>query len=271
MAEAEATSDSVSALGSASVDYVVVSGLIENGTHYGGQALTAVSKAVALRGLDRLAARKTLLNTQDVREVGAAATVSISLLILRMLEACEITSNGQVWVICAPSDQGKTCAAEFMMHGEHGLRPDRSLKNDATNWNDFRANCATEALHCPQLANLSVHLCQSLFSREPLDVDASDPTFIEKVSDWPGRLSCVTSDNKVKFDEKHPIKIFGPRSREVCEVGAVACKPSPILIIDDFNEDTAKNVEFVKELYRDTAKAKIVVFSLQGIESGQPS
>jgi hypothetical protein len=175
MAEAKASDEYISADVAFTVGSSVgsvVSGLVDNGMLYGGQTMAFVSKAVALQGLRRLAARKTLLNTpSDTRESGA---VAVSPLILKMLHACEITAKGKVWVVCAPSDQGKSAASEFIMHGEHSLRPDRSLKIDATDWKDFRADCAEGVLYCPQLASsLSGHLCLALASRAPADVDDS--------------------------------------------------------------------------------------------------
>jgi hypothetical protein len=231
-----------------------------------------VTKAVAVRSLERLAARKTLLNTlnsttQNVREVRSA--VALSPLILKMLHACKVSAKGKVWVVCAPSDQGKTAAAEFIMHGEHGLCPDRSLKIDATNWKDIRVNCA-EVLSCPQLAkSLSVHLCRALSSREPAD------GFMGKVSNWMEHHSCLPSDkmsnwmehhsclpsDKVNVDDNRPITLYGPRNARVPVVGST-CKSSPILIIDDFNEATAENEAFVKDLLRDAPKAQAIVFIL---------
>jgi hypothetical protein len=231
----------------------VVSGLVDNDMLYGGQAMAFVSKAVALQGLGRLAARKTLLNTPDDRESGAVVVVSP--LILKMLHTCEITAKGNVWVVCAPPDQGKRAASEFIMHGEHSLRPDRSLKIDATDWKDFRADCAEGVLCCPQLASTL------RTSRAPADVDDSDPSFLWKVSNWIGRLSCLALDSKVKFDEQRPITIYGPMSKEVPVDGATR-KSSPILIIDDFDEVTEANKGFVKELLRDAAKLGVVVFIL---------
>jgi len=236
----------------------VVSGLVDNGMLHEGQAMSFVSKAVALQGLGRLAARKTLLNTSDGGESGA---VVVSPLILKMLHACEITTKGRVWVVCAPSDQGKSAASEFIIHGEHSLRPDRSLKIDATNWKDFCADCAEGVLYCPQLArSLSVHLCNALASLAPVDVDDSDPSFLEKIGNWIDRLSCLALD-QVNFDEHRPITIYGPTSIEVPVDGATH-KSSPILIIDDFNEVTEANKGFVKELFRDAAKLGVVVFIL---------
>jgi hypothetical protein len=262
MAEAKASDEYISADVAFTVGSSVgsvVSGLVDNGMLYGGQTMAFVSKAVALQGLRRLAARKTLLNTpSDTRESGA---VAVSPLILKMLHACEITAKGKVWVVCAPSDQGKSAASEFIMHGEHSLRPDRSLKIDATDWKDFRADCAEGVLYCPQLASsLSGHLCLALASRAPADVDDSDPSFLGKVSNWIDLLSCLALD-KVKFDGQRPITIYGPTSKEVPVDGATR-KSSPILIIDDFNEVTEANKGFVKELLRDAAKLGVVVFIL---------
>jgi hypothetical protein len=49
-----------------------------------------VSKAVALQGLQHLAAHKTLSNSPDAKEISRA--VALSPLILKMLHACEVTA-----------------------------------------------------------------------------------------------------------------------------------------------------------------------------------
>jgi hypothetical protein len=117
-----------------------------------------------------------------------------------------------------------SAASEFIMHGEHSLRPDRSLKIDATDWKDFRTDCAEGVFYCSQLASsLSGHLCLALVYRAPADVDDSDPTFLGKFRNWIDRLSCLALD-KAKFDEQRPITIYGPTSKEVPVDGATRRK-----------------------------------------------
>lgn len=45
--------------------------------------------------------------------------------------------------MCAPTDQGKTIASQFLIHGNHSMIPKRSLKIDATNMTDFAKEVAT--------------------------------------------------------------------------------------------------------------------------------
>lgn len=74
--------------------------------------------------------------------------LSMSPMISEMLRVCITAVCGCTWVVCAPTDQGKTAAAEFLIHGKHSVRPTRSLKIDATNMADFVNKFAGDVLNC---------------------------------------------------------------------------------------------------------------------------
>jgi hypothetical protein len=115
-----------------------------------------------------LGREQCILNTSDVRQTGKIS-VSMAPLIVGMLSACALTigtatapSEGCAWVVCAPTNQGKSVAGEFLIHGNHTVRPKRSLKIDATNMKNFSKDCAT-FLKCPVAADsLALLLCQAL-------------------------------------------------------------------------------------------------------------
>jgi hypothetical protein len=67
-------------------------------------------------------------------------------LIDSMLDAYISASRGRTIVVCAPADSGKTHAAEFLMHGKHPFRPDRSLKINAASMQDFPVDFSRDEL-----------------------------------------------------------------------------------------------------------------------------
>ena len=72
----------------------------------------------------------------------------MSPMIYAILKVCDLAAlGGPVWVVCAPSGQGKTTAAESLIHGNHCMRPDRSLKIDARDMTNFPKDFA-EKLNC---------------------------------------------------------------------------------------------------------------------------
>jgi hypothetical protein len=79
------------------------------------------------------------------------------------LDAYIISALGGVRVLCSPSDNGKTHAAEFSMHGDDLFCPDKSLKVSATFMKNFSEEYATKALGGVAVAFLSeLVLCGAL-------------------------------------------------------------------------------------------------------------
>ena len=231
-----------------------VSSLANSAMAQGKETATYITVEVCQHILTRWATQRSIVNTQDVRETGVDALL-ISPLISNMLVACDITVTGGVWVVCCPSDMGKTFAAEFLMHGDHGLRPERSLKIDATNMRNFPVDCAKNLLNCPLAAeNLSLLLCKAL---------SGQPKMIDKATNAVGQIVCAPQ-LMIPFDEKHPIKFReseGGGAPDAIRAVEDNVDPIPILVIDDFNVASKENEEFVEKLLRDASKG-VVVFLL---------
>lgn len=159
------------------------------------KAATNISLAGCRQYLNRLAAQQSIVNTCDVRQTGKNKKICMAPLIEGMLLTCFLTigeagelGQGGAWVVCAPPNQGKTIAMEFLIHGDHSLRPERSLKIDATNMEDFPKDCAS-LLNCPAAANsLAQILCQAVAGTAPqADVSA---TFAANVSLRAAKMMC---------------------------------------------------------------------------------
>lgn len=195
------------------------------------------------------AADKTVVNT-DVkhREVVISAHIS------RMLDAYELASGGGVWVVCAPADSGKTCAAEYVMLGDHEFRPERSLMVSAVAMKNFPQQFAEDTLDCKKAGKfLSQLLCQAL---------ATDPGSMKAQFAKAGKVaamaSCKASD-AVPFDKNSSLTSYGPN--ETYKGQPVATfQRLPVLILDNFNEDTEANSDFVKTLLQTATDHQVVVF-----------
>jgi hypothetical protein len=213
---------------------------------------------VCKRNLERMAAQQSIVNTRDLRQSGNLS-VTMSPAIVGMVEACclmldSFHGRGVTWVVCAPTDQGKTYAAEFLIHGDHSLRPERSLKIDATNMKNFPKDCAEKLLNCGATADsLSLLLCGALAGT----VDtAGELSLAAKATSLAGKVACqpeltIPCDTLIKMDhaDEHHILTLGE--------GMV---PAPILIIDEFYCYTKENEDFIRTLLRDASKASVVVF-----------
>jgi hypothetical protein len=177
-----------------------------------------------------------------------------------MLMACSLIGEGDergeggAWVVCAPSNQGKTLAMEFLVHGDHSFRPKRSLKIDATNMKDFPKDCAS-FLNCPAAANsLAQILCKAVAGTAPKDDVAIN--FAAKASLRAGKMVCKP-DVMIPFDTL--IKMRDADQHGVLHL-AQGSVPCPILIIDEFYCETKENVDFVRLLYKEASSLGVVVF-----------
>jgi hypothetical protein len=116
---------------------------------------------VCRQHLDRLAREKSIVNVADSElDSGFGGKVTMSPMIYEMMKACLLSvGGGCTWVVCAPTDQGKTIAAQFLIHGNHCVQPKRSLKIDATNMTDFAKDFAAFMNCSAAEESLSQHLC----------------------------------------------------------------------------------------------------------------
>jgi hypothetical protein len=224
------------------------------------KAANEITVAVCRENLDRLAATKSIVNTSDVRAIGKSS-VCMSPLIEGMLWACALTigypdqpGEGGAWVVCAPTNQGKTFATEFLIHGDHTLRPKRSLKIDATNMKDFPKECAS-FLNCPSAADsLALLLCQAL-AGTATNADAAT-TFAAKASLRVGKMMCEP-EVMIPFDTS--IKMREAEEYDDLKLGQNKV-PCPILIIDEFYCETEENSNFIRKLYKEASSAGVIVF-----------
>jgi hypothetical protein len=235
----------------------LASGAFEQAT----KAAYDVTISVCKRNLDRMAAQQSIVNTRDVRKSGNLS-VSMSPAIVGMVEACSLTlgsstnmsGQGCVWVVCAPPDQGKTHAAEYLIHGNHSLRPKRSLKIDATNMTNFPKDCAEKLLNCGAAADsLSLLLCGAL---EGTADTAGDLSFAAKATSLAGKVACQP-ELTTPFDTL--IEMHDADQHHILRLGE-GMVPAPVLIIDEFYCDTKENQDFIRVLLRDASSANVVVF-----------
>jgi hypothetical protein len=194
---------------------------------------------------------------QDVLE-----GVTMTPMINAMLEACFFSLGGRsgtTWVLCAPTDQGKTVASQFLIHGVHNLCPKRSLKIDATNMTNFAKECA-EYLNCGAAEpNLSQLLCEALGGTAVSDTDGKSRVAkaSAKAIDLAGKCLCAPGQIASPGD---PMQMRDAEQHKILKVETDGEEPAPILVIDNFYEDTKKNEDFVKRLLRDAAAQGIIVF-----------
>jgi hypothetical protein len=181
------------------------------------------------------AAEKTILYSGAK---GGKAVISPA--IRRMMDAYLGAVNGKVVVVCARSGAGKTHAAEFLMHGDHPLRPEQSLKISAASYDDFPVEFAA-VLGVKQAAPfLAEFLCGALT-----------------------RFLSTALNESSDFSEDRKIRVYGPNP--LLEMDPAKCNSKsklPVLIIDDFEEDTDKNKAFVKKLIQVASQFRVFVFIL---------
>ena len=237
-----------------------VSSLTGSSVEEGPKRSNDFSKSFCRANLDRMAKEQSVVTAVEVENV--AGGVSMSPIIRAMLEACFLSlggggGNGATWVVCAPTDQGKTVAAQFLIHGNHTLRPKRSLKIDATNMTNFAKDFA-EYLQCRAAESfMSQLLCEALSDTAPKGNDsivakASAAAMNEtgKYLCAPGKAIAVENLMEMRDAEKYKILKLETDNDE----------PAPILIIDEFYCDTEENQKFVRTLLRDAAAKGIIVF-----------
>jgi hypothetical protein len=213
--------------------------------------------------LDRLVCAQSVVTAADgALDKGFGGKVTMSPMIFSMLKMCHISvGGGGTWVVCAPTDQGKTLAAHFLIHGKHGARPKRSLKIDATNMTDFAKDFAA-ILNCSAAEScLSQLLCEALtdsasivgsLERKLAKATAKATNIARQYLCIPGKSIAFSTEIEMRDAEKHKILAL-----ETCGEGG---EPSPILIIDEFYLNTEKNKAFIRTLLRDASATGVTVF-----------
>jgi len=138
----------------------------------GANRVNEFSLKVCSENLLRMAKDRSIVNAFEVEDVHDG--VAMSPMIEAMLKACFLSlpvvgskGSGTTWVVCAPTEQGKSVAAQFLVHGDHSMHPKRSLKIDATNMTNFARDFA-RYLQCSAAEScLSKVLCEALSDTVP--------------------------------------------------------------------------------------------------------
>jgi hypothetical protein len=176
-----------------------------------------------------------------------------------MLDAYKVASTGRIIVVCSPADSGKTKAAEFLIHGKHPYRPDRSLMISAASMEDFEGQFSSKELGVksagPHLGQL---LCVALTSAKP----SSAAELVAKAGNAMDTVFCTFSE-KHPFTESTEINMYGPE-----QLPSISVKREgfPMLIIDNFNEATDKNKVFVTKLLHEASQYGVFVFILTSVQ-----
>jgi hypothetical protein len=247
-------------------------GLIENLSSIAGSVISVGEKRVQdfslqvfAENIDRMARDRSTLNAGDVELPGGfGGKVVMSPLIKAMLRACALApgnlgGSGCTWVVCAPTDQGKSLAAQFLMHGNHNLRPKRSLKIDATNMSNFPMEVAA-ILKCS-----AAESCLAQFLRVSLKNTAP----ITDSGEGKGAKSAAIATEFVGSFFCNPGNAIAPgtnmtmadtEKQSALRLGRDGTEPSPILIIDQFDRSSKENKDFARTLIREAAAGGIVAF-----------
>jgi hypothetical protein len=238
----------------------IVSSMAASAVQEGANRVNDFSLHVCEVHLRRWAKERSVVAAVEVANV-APGGVIMSPMIESMLKACFISiGGGGTWVVCAPSDQGKTVAAQFLIHGKHNLNPKRSLKIDATNMTDFAKDFA-KFLQCSAAEScLSQLLCEALCDTPPRG-DVGERAVAKATAtaiNVAGQYLCVPGKS---FALGNLMEMRDAKQHKVLEL-ANSSAPAPILIIDEFDCDTVENQKFVRTLLRDAATKGIVVFLL---------
>lgn len=228
----------------------------------GVKRLDDLSLKVCRENLDRLVRERSVLNAIEIPSDSGG--VAMSPMMKSMLEACFLSlggvgGTGITWVVCAPTDQGKTIASQFLIHGNHSMIPKRSLKIDATNMTNVAKDVAT-LLQCSAAEScLSKLLCEALSNRAPLGNDGESKA--AKASgaaiNAAGKYLC-SPGQAIAFDNL--MQMQNAEQHKLLKLDLDGADPAPILILDEFYCDTEQNEKFIRTLLRDASASGIIVF-----------
>jgi hypothetical protein len=248
-----------SAATDASVDSV--SSLAGSAVEEGANRLNDFSLQVCRENLDRMARGRSVVTAVEVEAVHDG--VSMSLMIKAMLKACFFSlggggGSGTTWVVCAPTEQGKTVAAQFLINGNHSLLSKRCLKIDATNMTHFAKDFAVYLKCSAAESCMSQLLCEALSDTAPRGDDGG--TKVAKVSAAAIHVAGKYLCNPGNAIVGNLMEMRDAEQHKVLKLDTDGAEPAPILIIDEFYRDTEENENFVRTLLRDSAAKGIVVF-----------
>lgn len=246
-----------------------VSSIAGSAASAGEKRVQEFSLEVFMENLDRMAKNRSTINTGDVELPGGfGGKVVMSPLIKAMLYACALAPGdlggaGCTWVVCAPTDQGKSLAAQFLMHGNHNLRPKRFLKIDATNISNFPMEVAA-ILKCSAAESC---LAQSLRAvlKNKVPINKSGQSKGAKAAAKATAMATEFAGNFFCNPEKAvasgtDMEMVDADKQAALRFGCDGTEPSPILIIDQFDDASKENKEFTKYLIREAAAGGIVAF-----------
>jgi hypothetical protein len=239
-----------------------VSSMAGSAVEEGANRLNDFSIEVCRQNLDRMARERSVVTASEVVYVKDGVTMST--MIDAMLKACFLSlgeggGNGTTWVVCAPTDQGKSVAAQFLIHGNHSLLPKRSLKIDATNMKNFAKDFAVYLKCSAAESCMSQLLCEALSDTAPRGDDGG--TKVAKVSaaaiHVAGKYLCNPGNATGKGNL---MEMRDAEQHKVLKLDTDGAEPALILIVDELYCDTEENKNFVRTLLRDASAKGIVVF-----------
>eukprot|EP00978_Attheya_sp_CCMP212_P022842 scaffold68803_cov57-Attheya_sp.AAC.3 len=148
------------------------------------------------------------------------------------------------------------------MHGNHLLRPKRSLKISAASMKNFPVEFSQDLCAESSATSLGLILCNTLVADskdEPSVVTGGKEVVAAAGAGIVEKMLCKSQQEKVKFDEAKPITVYG--ADEISALRPVL-EPFPLLILDNFNGDTDENKAFVQKLLNEAAEIGVFVFFL---------
>jgi hypothetical protein len=239
-----------------------MSSMVGSAVEEGANRLNDFSLQVCRENLDRMARERSVVTAGEVADVKDGVTMSP--MINAMLKACFLSlggsgGSGTTWVVCAPTDQGKSVAAQFLIHGNHSLLPKRSLKIDATNMKNFAKDFAVYLKCSAAESCMSQLLCEALSDTAPRGDDGG--TEVAKVSaaaiHVAGKYLCNPGNATGKGNL---MEMRDAEQHKVLKLDTDGAEPALILIVDELYCDTEENKNFVRTLLRDASAKGIVVF-----------
>lgn len=171
-----------------------------------------------------------------------------------MIRAYKLASRGRVIVMCSPADSGKTRAAEFLLHGAYSYRPTRSLMISAAGMSNFEREFS-EKLGVSSVASLGEFILGALSTKAS---PSAASELAKKAGDLVDKFALCFIAEKHPFDQ--PIEIRG--QQDAAAISGAGFHSMPVLVIDNFNEDTEENEVFVKKLLNEASQYGVVVFIL---------
>mmetsp|Transcript_15759 Transcript_15759/g.23191 ORF Transcript_15759/g.23191 Transcript_15759/m.23191 type:complete len:387 (-) Transcript_15759:1175-2335(-) len=254
-----------------------VSSLANSALEEGQNRVNDFSLTVCEENLKKMAMQQSIVTAYKAQFEGInsfGGKVVMSPMIDAMLRVCPLTVGagfGCTWVVCAPTDQGKTLAAQFLIHGNHSLRPKRSLKIDATNMVNFAKDFAA-CLNCSAAEDcMSQTICLALAGADT-DTDTTPKSdtaegkmvqaaarVTARATDLAGKYVC-NGGNAIAFSTLIEMRDAAKHKTLTLKPVRKDGEPSPILIIDEFYCKTEENKSFMRTLIRDANAAGVVVF-----------